>query len=47
MVAAPVEKTEPLGAELPVRTQLEHITNVLIALTVVMVVVSAVVLTHG
>jgi hypothetical protein len=55
MVAAPVEKTQPLVIELPAftaeaddwRTQLERITNVLIALTVVMVVVSAIVLTHG
>jgi hypothetical protein len=55
MVPAPVEMTQPLVIEPPAfnaaaddwRTRLEGLTIVLIALTVVMVVVSALLLTHG
>jgi hypothetical protein len=55
IVATPVEMTQRLWVDPPAfdaaaddsRTRLEPITNVLIALTAVMVVVSALLLTHG
>lgn len=55
MVVAPVEMTQPLVIELPAfsvaaddsRTRLERLTTALIALTAIMVVVSALLLTHG
>jgi hypothetical protein len=55
MAATPVRITQPLVIEPPAfsaaaddwRTRVERLTKVLIALTVVMVLVSALVLTHG